>query len=236
MRAANILSNTRMKKIKLDSVLGYSFQNEALLTQALSHRSVGSHNNERLEFLGDSLLNFIIAEALYAKFPDAKEGDLSRLRASLVKGVTLAELAREKNLGEHVVLGGGELKSGGHRRASILADTVEAIIGAVYMDSGSFDTCKNMVLTWFDARLDEVTTENVEKDPKTELQEYLQERKKGLPLYRVVDTQGEAHAKIFVVECVLRSLSITTKAKASSKRTAEKLAAKEMLQQLNVSS
>lgn len=227
-------SSTRKKKIKLDKVLGYSFKNESLLTQALSHRSVGSQNNERLEFLGDSLLNFIIAEALFGKFPDAKEGDLSRLRASLVKGVTLAELAREMNLGEHVVLGGGELKSGGHRRASILADTVEAIIGAIYIDSRSFETCRSMVLKWFDDRLDQVTMDNVEKDPKTELQEYLQERKKGLPLYRVVDTQGEAHAKIFVVECVLRSLSLSTTAKASSKRTAEKLAAKEMLQQLIV--
>lgn len=207
--------------------LGYTFTNAGLLNTALSHRSVGAENNERLEFLGDSLLNFIIADALCEKFPSAREGDLSRLRATLVQGKTLAQIAREFEIGEYLNLGSGELKSGGFRRASILADAVEAIIGAIYTDS-DFATCKTHVLSWFASRLDDISVENTDKDPKTLLQEYLQERKKSLPKYVVVETRGDAHAKEFVVECRLTWHNEVTKAASSNKRGAEKLAAELM--------
>lgn len=238
------LENTRPQKSKpepskpantrLANTLGYTFQDETFLSRALSHRSVGSVNNERLEFLGDSLLNFIIAKALFEQFEGAAEGDLSRLRATLVQGQTLAELAREFGLGEHLVLGGGELKSGGHRRASILADTVEALIGGIYLDSGDFTTCEAIVLSWFETRLNAISLENTDKDPKTRLQEFLQEHKRELPEYAVIETRGEAHAKEFVVECRLGWCKQTTVASSSSKRAAEKLAAEEMLATLNL--
>lgn len=214
-------------KHQLEAKLGYSFNNLSLLDTALSHRSFGAKNNERLEFLGDSLLNFIIASALFEKFPDAREGDLSRLRATLVQGKTLAQIGREFDLGEYLNLGSGELKSGGFRRASILADAVEAIIGAIYSDS-DFATCKGRVLTWFAGRLENISVENTQKDPKTRLQEYLQEKKKALPKYVVVETRGESHAKEFVVECRLSWFSQVTSASSSNKRGAEKLAAEKM--------
>ncbi len=216
------------KTSRLLSKLGYSFKDSRLLDRALSHRSVGGDNNERLEFLGDSLLNFFIADALYNKFPDVREGDLSRLRANLVRGDTLAELAREFDLGEYLILGEGELKSGGFRRSSILADAVEALIGAIYSDS-DFEQCRGIVLGWFQARLDIITIENTDKDPKTRLQEFLQERKKALPTYEVVEARGEAHAKEFVVACQLEFIKEKTSAAGTSKRSAEKLAAEKML-------
>ncbi len=216
---------------RLAKALGYTFGEPNLLGRALSHRSIGVNNNERLEFLGDSLLNFIIAEALYRKFPDVREGDLSRLRATLVQGKTLTELAQEIDLGEFLILGEGELKSGGFRRASILADAVEAIIGAIYLDS-DFNQCRKVVLEWFATRLQAITLENTGKDPKTRLQEYLQERGKNLPEYLVVSTRGVAHAKEFVVECRLDWRKETCRATSSSKRKAEKLAAEKMLKLL----
>ncbi len=217
---------------KLTSLLGYQFSDDSLLIKALSHRSVGRDNNERLEFLGDSLLNFFIGDALYRKFPSVREGDLSRLRATLVRGDTLAEIAREFDLGEYLILGEGELKSGGYRRASILADAIEALIGAIYSDS-DIETCRNIVLRWFSSRLDEITIENTDKDPKTRLQEYLQERKKTLPIYDVVETRGEAHAKEFVVACRLDFVGEACFASGSSKRAAEKIAAEKMLDVLD---
>ncbi|VUD56512.1 Ribonuclease 3 [Thalassocella blandensis] len=217
---------------RLQQALGYTFKDESLLVTALSHRSVGKNNNERLEFLGDSLLNCIIAEALFQKFLHAKEGDLSRLRASLVKGDTLADMARQFDLGEYLLLGEGELKSGGFRRASILADAVEAIIGAIYLDS-DMETCRTVVLDWFDARLKKISLSNTEKDPKTRLQEYLQEKKLPLPTYTVIETSGQAHAMEFVVECKIDPLNETTQGKSSSKRNAEKLAAGMMLDKLS---
>lgn len=213
----------------LSHKLGYQFQDSSLLEQALSHRSVGKQNNERLEFLGDSLLNFIIAESLYQKFPDAREGDLSRLRASLVKGETLAEIAREKDLGDFLLLGEGELKSGGFRRSSILADAVEALIGAIYQES-DFDRCREVVLMWFQSRLQNITLDNTDKDPKTRLQEYLQERKKQLPVYSLAAITGEAHAKEFEVTCSVSFKDEVFSARASNKRQAEKQAAAKMLQ------
>ncbi len=218
-------------KSTLVAKLGYEFKDLKLLDKALSHRSVGQNNNERLEFLGDSLLNFFIADALYAKFPDVREGDLSRLRATLVKGTTLTEIAREFELGEYLILGEGELKSGGYRRASILADAVEALIGAIYTESG-FEQCRTIVLCWFADRLEKITIENTDKDPKTRLQEYLQERKKNLPTYEVVETRGEAHAKEFVVACCLDFVDQRCIASSSSKRGAEKIAAEKMLEVL----
>lgn len=216
------------KNDRLLQSIGYQFKEIDLLQQALSHRSIGSHNNERLEYLGDSLLNFIIAEALFKKFPRAKEGDLSRLRAFLVQGATLAEIAAEFDLGEYLLLGEGELKSGGFRRTSIQSDAIEALIGAIYRDS-NFETCRATVLAWFAARLDSITLENTDKDPKTRLQEYLQEKKRPLPNYVVIETLGEAHAKQFVIECRLQDEALMTQGCSSSKRAAEKLAAEKML-------
>jgi ribonuclease-3 len=204
----------------LQRTLGYQFSDSSLLVKALSHRSVGKNNNERLEFLGDSLLNLVISESLYQRFPQAKEGELSRLRAHLVKGETLAELAREFNLGECLILGGGELKSGGHRRSSILADCVEAIIGAIYFDS-DFERCRERILAWFESRLIKVSENKVQKDPKTRLQEYMQERRRSLPEYCVVAEEGENHARSFKVACRLDDNQVF-EAVASSKRNAEK--------------
>lgn len=218
---------------RLESKLGYQFNNKQYLELALSHRSVGKHNNERLEFLGDSLLGFIIAEALFLKFPEEKEGNLTRLRSQLVKGETLAEVALEFDIGEHLLLGEGELKSGGFRRASILADSVEAILGGIYLDGG-MAACKSCVLSWYQQRLDSLSPAKVQKDPKTQLQEYLQQRRKPLPDYKLVKEVGEAHAKQFVVECTLKTLNIKASASETSKRGAEKLAAQKVLHQLGV--
>lgn len=212
--------NKKSDYSRLERTLGYEFSEHSLLTQALSHRSVGKSNNERLEFLGDSLLNMIISEVLFQHFPDAKEGELSRMRAHLVKGETLAELAREFNMGDFLILGGGELKSGGHRRASILADSIEAVIGAVFLDSG-FERCRDRVRSWFASRLDAVLQTNVEKDPKTRLQEYMQERRRQLPEYRVVEELGQNHARSYKVACVLDDGQVY-EAISSSKRSAEK--------------
>ncbi|SEI37750.1 ribonuclease-3 [Allopseudospirillum japonicum] len=215
----------------LSRALGYTFQQDALLELALTHRSYGGHNNERLEFLGDSIINFIIADDLYKRFPKAREGQLSRLRARLVKGVTLAELAREFNLGDYLRLGSGELKSGGYRRESILADAMEAIIGAIYLDAG-METCRERVLAWFKTRLQNLSLNDTQKDPKTRLQEFLQARQQALPRYEVVDVQGESHAQIFSVECYVELLPQPTRGSGSSRRVAEQDAAQAALKLL----
>lgn len=219
------------KRKRIESKIGYTFSDEHLLDLALSHRSVGSKNNERLEFLGDSLLNFIIAQALFMRFPKASEGELSRLRSLLVKGETLASIAREFDLGDHLLLGEGELKSGGFRRSSILADAVEAIIGGIYLDA-SFPVCQEKVLNWYQSRLDECSLEENVKDPKTRLQEYLQERKKPLPVYSILNIDGEDHSRIFSVECRIQGQKKATLGVSTNKRSAEKEAAEKMLQQL----
>ena len=185
---------------RLQVQLGYEFKTVALLELALTHRSCGARNNERLEFLGDAALNFIMGEALYQQLTAVDEGDLSRQRATLVKGKTLAEIARELNLGEHLLLGSGEMKSGGHRRDSILADAVEAIIGAIYLDSGMAE-CKKCVLRWFASRLNKVSASADQKDAKTRLQEFLQGRSRPLPQYSVVAVSGEQHCQHFSVQC-----------------------------------
>ncbi len=218
-------------KQRLQKRLGYEFLDPAQLDLALTHRSHGARNNERLEFLGDSILNFIIGEALFHQFPEAREGQLSRLRSQMVKGETLAALAREFDLGECLRLGEGEMKSGGHRRESILADTVEALIGAIYLESG-FETCSARVNAWYQSRLDALSLEQPAKDAKTRLQEFLQAHKLPLPEYDVVEVEGEAHAHQFTIECRVTPIKETVRAQASSRRVAEKQAASEMLEKL----
>lgn len=213
---------------RLQRALGYTFQEESLLIRALSHRSVGKANNERIEFLGDSLLNFFIAEALYEKFPHSPEGDLSRLRAYLVKGETLAEVARDFDLGDYLLLGGGEMKSGGYRRDSILADTVEALIGAIYLESG-IDVSKQCTLLWYASRLEKVDLLAIKKDSKTRLQEYLQKLRKSLPTYTVTNEFGDMHARQYSVECRIDISEEVFSASASSKRLAERMAAEKAL-------
>lgn len=212
----------------LESQLGYVFRNDSLLNTALTHRSFASLNNERLEFLGDSILNFIIAEQLYNEFPHAPEGDLSRLRANLVKGDTLAEMAREIDLGRFLHLGEGELRSGGATRTSILADAFEAVIGAIFLDAGVEQT-KAFILRRFVERLQDLSLTSGEKDPKTQLQEWLQGKRYPLPQYSVVAVKGEAHNQEFVVSCAITLFSDPTLATAPSRKNAEKEAAHLML-------
>lgn len=213
---------------RLSRRLGLSFNNQALLTEALSHRSSGALNYERLEFLGDSLLNFVIAAELYRLETDLDEGSLSRLRASLVRGTTLAAIARELELGDFLKLGVGELKSGGFERDSILADVVESILGATLIDAG-FETAKALVLRLFDSRLQSLPAAADLKDPKTRLQELLQGRGLGRPLYEVVKTTGPSHQLEFTVSCTLPSHGKSITAVASSRRKAEQAAAAEVL-------
>ena len=217
----------------LERRIGYNFNDESLLTLALTHRSVGANNNERLEFLGDSILNFVIAEALFRQFPKAREGQLSRLRAQLVKGVTLAEIAIEFGLGDYLLLGSGELKSGGFRRESILADAVESIIGAIFNDTG-FEASKERILHWYSSRLDSLSLQDNQKDPKTRLQEFLQSRQQELPKYEVVSVQGEAHAQTFFVECIIGMLKQKSEGQGSSRRIAEQQSARRALTALGL--
>ncbi|TPH16606.1 ribonuclease III [Litorilituus lipolyticus] len=213
---------------RLTKKIGYQFKDSSLLLQALTHRSAKGQHNERLEFLGDSILGFVIAEALFEKFPKHDEGDLTRMRSSLVKGVTLAEIARDFNLGECLILGPGELKSGGHRRESILEDAIEAIIGAIYLDS-DIQNCKKLILHWFSKRLSVIKPGNEQKDPKTRLQEYLQGRKIALPSYEVIDTTGQSHNQQFTVRCVADVIEQEVIAKGTSRRKAEQAAAEQIL-------
>jgi len=209
---------------RLERKLGYSFRDRSLMQLALTHRSFASRNNERLEFLGDAVLNFVVGEALFQRFPDAHEGQLSRLRARLVRGETLAQLARVFDLGEFLRLGSGELKSGGFRRESILADTTEALIGAIYLDTG-MDAARERVLAWLEPHLSGLTLVDNHKDPKTRLQEYLQARSGDLPLYEVVDVQGEPHCRTFFVTCKVVLLNELTRGQGASRRIAEQVAA-----------
>ncbi|WP_144822788.1 ribonuclease III [Marinobacter piscensis] len=218
---------------QLQRRIGYQFKSPERLMLALTHRSYSNQNNERLEFLGDSIVNMVIAEYLYAAFDKAREGHLSRLRARMVKGVTLAEIGREFELGGYLRLGSGELKSGGFRRESILADAVEAVIGAIYLDS-DFHTCRDQILRWFEPRLKQLDIQDTQKDPKTRLQEYLQSRQFPLPRYDVVSVDGEAHNQTFRVTCALSSLERTTSGVGSSRRVAEQEAARSALKQLGV--
>jgi len=210
--------------------IGYVFQSRELLKQALTHRSFGTSHNERLEFLGDSILNCIIAQALYERFLDVREGDLSRLRANLVRQETLAEIAQGLGLGEQLRLGEGELKSGGFRRPSILADGLEALFGAVFLDGG-FDSARETVLRLFEPYLSNLDPQHSGKDAKTTLQELLQGRRLALPQYLLRATRGEAHAQEFEVECLIPELGITAIGRGTSRRSAEQEAAKRAYEQ-----
>lgn len=208
----------------LRRILGHDFQQATLLQQALTHRSYGVPNNERLEFLGDGVLNFVIAHLLYQRFPKLAEGDLSRLRAHLVKEATLSDIAQTLSLGEHMRLGEGEMKSGGWRRPSLLADALEAIIGAVFLDAG-FAAAEALVLKLYAPMLDKIDPNAIGKDPKTLLQEYLQGRKLALPEYALLATEGEAHCQTFRVECRIPALNIRAQGEGGSRRAAEQQAA-----------
>ena len=212
--------------------LGHGFSDGSLLDLALTHRSTSSRNNERLEFLGDALINACVADALYRQHPDLEEGDLSRLRASLVNQEALAEVARELDLGACLNLGPGELKSGGFRRASILADALEAVVAAVFLDAG-FIAARDLVLRLMETRLAApISTESL-KDPKTRLQEILQARDLPLPVYAVESVRGEPHRQTFRVSCTIPPLEIRTEGEAGSRRAAEQEAAGIALEQIN---
>ncbi len=191
---------------------------------------MGKNNNERLEFLGDSVIGYVMAEELYQRFSDEDEGNLSRYRSLLVKGDTLASIARQIGVGQYLKLGGGELKSGGYRRASILADAMEAIIGAITLDS-DIEQVRKCILSWYEERLDNIKTLDL-KDPKTRLQEQLQARKYALPQYKVISVNGKEHAQIFQVDCQIKELNLTITAEGSSRRAAEQKSAEFMLEKI----
>ncbi len=219
-----------------NSVAGitYRFTDEQLLITALTHRSVGIHNNERLEFLGDSVLNLVISDCLYHTHPTAPEGDLSRMRASLVRGVSLAELASSMDLGKQLILGEGEMKSGGFRRASILADALEAVLGAIYLDGG-YAACREEILRLFRPMIDSLPDIEDLKDAKTRLQEWLQARGRPLPEYQLVGEEGADHAKKFLVRCSIPDDERRVEAVGNSVRMAEQAAAGSILEQLQAS-
>ncbi len=214
-----------MVRHTLAEITGYSFVNADLLSQALTHRSFGIPHNERLEFLGDGVLNCIVAAVLFERFTQLPEGELSRLRASLVNQQSLFEIAQQMNLGGQLLLGEGELKSGGAQRPSILADALEALIGATFLDGG-FIAAYALVVRLFERQLSDADSTSVDKDPKTLLQEFLQSRRIALPHYSVIATAGEAHEQSFRVECAIPALNIRTHGEGSSRRGAEQIAAR----------
>ncbi len=209
--------------VSLQKKLGYKFIDSSLLVRALSHRSVGSPNNERLEYLGDSILGFVVAEILYHKFPRNSEGDLTKMRATLVRKTTLADLARNLRLQENMLMGGGELKSGGYNRDSILSDAIEAIVGAVYLDGGM--KAVHIVLDPLYAEMLSSIQPVGLKDSKTQLQEMLQKKDLPLPAYSVINQQGEAHNLVFTVSCEVTGISTKFVSSASSRKHAEQGAA-----------
>ncbi len=211
--------------------LGLKFNDSSLIKTALTHRSVGAKNNERLEYLGDSILGFVIAECLFEKFSDADEGVLSRLRSGLVNQGSLAEIAREHDLGEFLILGCGERKSGGFRRDSILSDALEAIMGAMVVDQG-IPACKRWILGLFADRIDALSLSNWEKDPKTRLQELMQSKGLHLPSYKLIATDGKAHAQKFTVECEVDIVSMPEIGMGTSRKKAEQQAAEKILNAL----
>jgi ribonuclease-3 len=207
---------------------GHAFKDAGLLKQALTHRSAGAPHNERLEFLGDALVGLIVAEALYARWPKADEGVLTRARSELVRESSLAAIARRMELGGALILGPGEMKSGGHRRDSILSDALEALMGAVYLDAG-YAACRDVVLPWFAQAIDDLPVGKVEKDAKTRLQEWLQARQRSLPVYEPVSESGDDHAKLFRVRCRLSDAELAAEGEGASRRAAEQAAAEGVL-------
>jgi ribonuclease III len=213
--------------------LNYTFNQPALLQQALRHRSAGAPHNERLEFLGDSLVNLIVAESLFSHWPKADEGALTRARANLVRESSLATIARQLDVGDNIVLGMGESKTGGHRRDSILADTLEAIIAAIFLDS-HFENCRSVVLPWFEQQIRDIQPGKIEKDAKTRLQEWLQAKQLARPEYQLIESRGEDHARIFLVRCSIPEPSLDEQAEGSSLRLAEMAAAEKIMFKIEV--
>lgn len=221
-----------MSVIFVGQKLGHQFSDPSLLRTALTHRSFGTPNNERLEFLGDGILDFVIADLLFQRFHELPEGDLSRLRANLVKQDTLHRLALKVDIGQHLRLGEGELKSGGAQRPSILADALEAVFGAIYLDAG-FAAAQQAIAALYEPLIDELKPGHFQKDAKTRLQEWLQGRKKSLPRYQLVATSGAAHEQSFSVACEIESPALRTLGEGNSRRIAEQAAAEKALKELN---
>ncbi|WP_069471582.1 ribonuclease III [Candidatus Marithrix sp. Canyon 246] len=216
----------------LYQALNYKFEDENNLITALTHRSVGMPNNERLEFLGDALLSCVIAEVLFERFPSAREGQLTRFRANLVKRDTLVTIAQQLNLSQYLRLGSGEVKSGGEHRASILADAVEAILGAIYLD-GDIHKCQAVLLQLWEGQIKNLSAQQI-KDPKTCLQEYLQAQQQPLPDYRILEVKGSPHNQLFEIECIVPCLKESSYGSGKSRRRAEQSAAAQALSMLNV--
>ena len=217
---------------KLQKIIDYHFSDAALLKQALTHRSVNKNNNERLEFLGDSILGCVISHELYHRFPLVDEGQLSRLRSSLVRGQTLAKLAKNLNLSETLVLGQGELKSGGFRRESIQADAFEAILGAIFLDS-DYLTVSAVILKLYDELLNEASPDDSLKDFKTQLQELLQKKGHSLPMYELIKTKGQDHNAVFYVSCHIKEFNLSVEENAKSIKRAEQACAESILGSLS---
>ncbi len=212
--------------------LTHAFTHQGLLEQALTHRSAGAPHNERLEFLGDGIVNLMIAEALFMRWPKADEGALTRARAELVREASLATIARRLDLGSQLTMGPGEMKSGGHRRDSILADALEALVAAIYLDTG-FEACRAVVLPWFEDALAALPVGKPEKDAKTRLQEWLQSKQRPLPLYELISESGDDHAKQFVARCTLSEPPLAAEGEGTSRRIAEQAAAAAVLEKLS---
>ncbi len=219
--------------IALQKLIGYTFNNIDLLNHALTHRSANKIHNERLEYLGDSILSFVIAEALFNRFPNVDEGDLSQMRSSLVCGEMLAIIGQNFSIGEYMILGQGELKSGGHRRESIISDALEAIIGAIYLDS-NIQTVKKLILLWYQTRLNEIQPGIKQKDPKTRLQEYLQGLRLARPVYLIIEVIGDDHEQEFVVQCKLDGDNNRYLGRGVSRRKAEQAAAQMAIEKLGI--
>lgn len=220
------------KKIDvLERALQYEFREKSLLTRALTHKSAHHQHNERFEFLGDAILNCVIADLLFTQFKGATEGELTRARASLVNQTTLSQIAQEMMLGDYLRLGMGEQRSGGFRRDSILADALEAILGAIYLDNG-FQATYECIRRWYTSRLAILKPDEQEKDPKTQLQEWLQANQKALPRYQVTTIVGEPHAQLFTVVCEIEELSLMVEGQGTSRRIAEQAAARKILEKI----
>ncbi len=218
---------------QIQQSIGYQFKDTSLLQLALTHRSANKMHNERLEFLGDSILSFVIADELYHRFSKQDEGDLSQMRASLVCGQTLAEMGKEFKLGDYLILGQGELKSGGYRRESIISDAVEAIIGAVYLDS-DIENIRQLILAWYTTRLNEIKPGIKQKDAKTRLQEYLQGIRHERPCYLILEVTGDNHEQEFLIQCKIDNDDHQYLGRGLSRRKAEQAAAQEALNQLGI--
>lgn len=227
------MKHDKNKLVALQKQINYSFKNIDLLIHALTHRSANKIHNERLEYLGDSILSYVIAEALFERFPKVDEGDLSQMRSSLVCGETLAKMGQNFNIGDSMILGPGELKSGGHRRESIISDAVEAIIGAIYLDS-DIQTIKQLILAWYQTRLVQIQPGIKQKDSKTRLQEYLQGQRQNRPVYLIVEVIGDDHDQEFVVQCKLENDDNQYLGRGVNRRKAEQAAAQIAIDKLGI--